>query len=359
LNTQYWYNSSSPVKVDSRVSAYYDQLKIFLNISGSDYDEYALEVLAQKDFETEQHRILNEIQIDTLRNSVSSLLLEMNFEQIKEDLLVLKFSEGSQEFYFPIQLKRGGYSFPPFYPIDQNGAPIVSNFTNEQVVRFTHFEGNPGEIYAYKYLENFNPADPPMGIVQTINPNLEVQGLFTSQNLTFTLQEKCFYFIQNDTLSNYGLTLYGGNNFFPEYKTIPELIPPLTYVSRPSELSEMLLSERPKATFDKYWLRLYSTEGAAKAAIRGYYSKIFKANKLFTDYKQGWKTDRGIIFIVFGVPSRVFRRNFMEVWQYEDGTTFEFRILSNLFAPNLYVLIRNENYRETWISKIKELRGGN
>ena len=96
----------------------------------------------------------------------------------------------------------------------------------------------------------------------------------------------------------------------------------------------------------------------AKSAIRTYYRKVAQANEIFTDYKPGWKTDRGILYVVYGTPKEVFRSNATETWVYDDELSFEFRILSNLFTPELYVLKRDQRYRESWISRVRVLRGG-
>jgi hypothetical protein len=85
---------------------------------------------------------------------------------------------------------------------------------------------------------------------------------------------------------------------------------------------------------------------------------VFAANLLFTDYKQGWKTDRGILYAIFGQPVEVYRSNFEEVWAY-NGFKFEFRIISNLFAPTFYILKRDDKYQEEWFKKMKAIRGGN
>jgi hypothetical protein len=85
------------------------------------------------------------------------------------------------------------------------------------------------------------------------------------------------------------------------------------------------------------------------------YFFIKKANELFTSYKEGWKTDRGMVYVIFGNPDRVFRENKKEIWLYGD-IRFEFKIISNLFAPKMYVLLRDKGYEKIWIKKITDLR---
>ncbi len=43
-----------------------------------------------------------------------------------------------------------------------------------------------------------------------------------------------------------------------------------------------------------------------------------KLINLFTSYKEGWKTDKGMIFIVLGPPDKVQRSKDREVWTYDQ-----------------------------------------
>ena len=121
------------------------------------------------------------------------------------------------------------------------------------------------------------------------------------------------------------------------------------------ELEEVKNAKDSKVAFENFWLNAYISSEAAAAAIRIYYRSIKQANELFTTYKEGWKTDRGMIYVIFGNPDRVFRENNKEIWLYKD-IKFEFKIVSNLFEPNMYVLLRNKGYEKLWIKKITNIR---
>jgi len=170
-----------------------------------------------------------------------------------------------------------------------------------------------------------------------------------------SLLQNHFYFIQSDTLSLEGLTLFMGPKHYPYMKLMDELIPPLTYFTSRSELDEIRNAKDPKIAFENFWLNIHISPEAAGAAIRSYYRAIKKANELFTSYKEGWKTDRGMVYVIFGNPDRVFRDNKKEIWLYGD-IRFEFKIISNLFAPKMYVLLRDKGYEKIWIKKITDLR---
>ena len=49
-----------------------------------------------------------------------------------------------------------------------------------------------------------------------------------------------------------------------------------------------------------------SPYSAGNGFQEGYYRRVRFANEEFTQYKDGWKTDRGMIYILFGPPNQVF-----------------------------------------------------
>jgi hypothetical protein len=55
-----------------------------------------------------------------------------------------------------------------------------------------------------------------------------------------------------------------------------------------------------------------------------YYARVEYANKHFSHFMEGWRTDMGMVYIMFGPPSNVERHPFdidskpYEVWAYYD-----------------------------------------
>ena len=71
------------------------------------------------------------------------------------------------------------------------------------------------------------------------------------------------------------------------------------------------------------------------------------ANKYFTSYKKGWKTDRGMIFIIYGLPDSLFKSGEEERWIYNPqgigtGIEFIFKYQENPFTFNHYILDRDK-----------------
>ena len=92
---------------------------------------------------------------------------------------------------------------------------------------------------------------------------------------------------------------------FPTILTAHEFAEPLVYLMGKNEhqkLMDMDDSEQIKEEMDRFWLSNIGSMSRAQLVINKFYSRVERANKQFTNFKEGWKTDRGKIFILFGPP---------------------------------------------------------
>ena len=79
--------------------------------------------------------------------------------------------------------------------------------------------------------------------------------------------------------------------------------------------------------------------------------------------QEGWRTDRGMIHIVMGVPDKVRRDKWNEVWLYGDednpnSVVFVFNQREHRLDDNIYVLDRSAMYRNTWDRVVTSWRNG-
>jgi GWxTD domain-containing protein len=80
-----------------------------------------------------------------------------------------------------------------------------------------------------------------------------------------------------------------------------------------------------KKRFEEYWERRNPTPGSKfNRAMVEYYKRVAYANENFKHYIDGWKTDRGMVYVIYGAPSAVDRHPMdveskpYEVWEYYD-----------------------------------------
>ena len=101
----------------------------------------------------------------------------------------------------------------------------------------------------------------------------------------------------------------------------------------------------------------------AREVIKAYYNRVQNANEFFTSYDEGWKTDRGIIYIIYGPPNVAKKYGYSETWIYGEENSyksinFNFVKVLNHFSDNDYVLIRSETYKDEYYKMADLLREG-
>lgn len=83
--------------------------------------------------------------------------------------------------------------------------------------------------------------------------------------------------------------------------------------------------EKKRELFRDYWKKKDPTQNTERNELmEEYYSRIAYVNKHFGHYVDGWKTDMGMIYIIFGSPSNIERHPFdfdskpYEIWTYYE-----------------------------------------
>ena len=179
----------------------------------------------------------------------------------------------------------------------------------------------------------------------------------------FVPTKKGFYHIQLDTTKRDGITLFNFSENFPEIKKADELVPPLRFITSRQEYDEISTSSNPKAAIEKFWLNCTGSQDRAKEIIRKYYNRVRDANLFFSSYLEGWKTDRGMIYLIYGAPNIIYRTATAEVWTYGEenninSLSYSFLKVNNPFSENDYTLERSSVYKQNWGSAVDIWRQG-
>ena len=193
----------------------------------------------------------------------------------------------------------------------------------------------------------------PDSIFQTSNPVLLKQsGLYILQksndNNTFDpLQGKTILVTEND---------------FPKITTPKDLIEALRYLTRNVEYEQLKNAPDPKAAADSFWLQRAGNFERGRKLIKEFYSRVQRANALFSDYREGWQTDMGLIYIIFGRPQAVYDKGRQQMWDYtrlaqESTLRFIFEQQQLPFGQS-YTLQRNPDYKSAWNDAVYEWRKG-
>lgn len=158
------------------------------------------------------------------------------------------------------------------------------------------------------------------------------------------------------------------NESYPRIADLHEMIEALTYIAFDDEIEFMQEAETPeeaKGRFDAFWGSRVPNRNLAASLIRLYYGRVEEATLYFTGYKEGWKTDRGMVYVVMGPPLYVDQRVESETWHYSYGdrdpaNTFIFEKVQYYVDQPFenYILQRRPYYQREWTRAVDLWRRG-
>lgn len=275
----------------------------------------------------------------TLQDNLSNNILKK-----KRNINILEFEQ------FPFSLSglmvlssieenNGKYKITPF--LDDNLAQIKNGF-------FAFFEvyrhNSESKDYKFFYQLAKEKSDEIItgDLIQTnlskekqqfylyVKPEKFLIGKYTlkviavDNNVINSIPEKKDYLALSQRVVNFTPTLL--SNLL---ENIDESINKLRYVANTTELSklkELSTTEEKITAFLDFWKNLDpSTNTDKNEALDEYYKRIDYANKNFKAYSDGWLTDKGQVFVIYGQPSSISSSNST----YESRITYEKWVYSN------------------------------
>ncbi|MCK5824064.1 MAG: GWxTD domain-containing protein [Ichthyobacteriaceae bacterium] len=179
-----------------------------------------------------------------------------------------------------------------------------------------------------------------------------------------TLSKTGIYVISSEIKINNGLTLLNFHNGYPLITQKENIAPPMRYLTTDEEFMAFEIgTENEKLNTEKLWASLSTNFAKMEKLFTTYYKRVQYANIYYTSYKEGWKTDRGMIYTIYGPPSSIYKTIDKEQWMYGLQNSalpvdFEFKKTKNSLSKNNYVLVRSSNKKEIWKTAIETWRKG-
>ena len=237
----------------------------------------------------------------------------------------------------------------------------------------------PGELFRLKYrapgIETLyldfykSDGDLPRPIVTQNSassfPRIPDTTMVLNYNETqyFSLPDEGMYHFRIDSLRTDGVTINHFGEDFPQVKTEKALFEPLFYLTTQSEFKRLQQSENLKLAVDDFWLKRASSKDRSRELIRVYYNRVLYSNLYFTSDREGWKTDRGMVFILFGPPDRMRDSGIEQRWYYisrrqNKVIEFVFERKANEFTNSDLIWRKNIESMQYWSSAVSSWRAG-
>lgn len=278
---------------------------------------------------------------DQLRNKNSISFLEVD-----------KSSVNTAQNYKVVSFRTG---YPSFNKV----------FSSDDVFNITYARSEIDTVYVKYYRNTFPLPRPPVTNLTSARPEFIPDSIFAysyKDTIPYRLPFEGMYHIQVDPNQQGGLTLFNFGNSYPRITTIDEMVGPLVYLTSTVEYDDLMNQTNKKVALDNFWLQVAGNVETSRELIRIYYNRVFYANYFFSSYKEGWKTDRGMMFIIYGAPNTLTKSAEAELWTYyrkkgKEPLRFTFSKVRNPYSDNDYQLER-DFVNSMWLQAVQDWRKG-
>jgi GWxTD domain-containing protein len=244
---------------------------------------------------------------------------------------------------------------------------VTQNFVKEtDSLEIRSLLNDKSDFKIVEYIHDFDYAVSPVVVNQRNAPKpLYVDTLLNMQtNTKFVVGRKVMCYFIKDTTDRSGICVLSVDSRYPKYTQATDLIKPLAYISTNHEYNGLRMTDNAKRALDQYWLSLHNGNHiTAKRTIKELYNRVSEANMLFTGYKEGWKTDKGMIYMVMGNPDLIRHTRDKEIWIYTkyakySEVNFTFSKRSNQFIEDHFELNRFTDFQQVWFPAVESIRNG-
>jgi len=263
--------------------------------------------------------------------------------------------------------KTSVYSEQNFNILNQNGIPYFDNIIPPGSVYKIQHRNPIHDKIQISFYKNQTPLPKPVFAVSPdavlYNKPDSVYTIDYSSNLYIGFSQEGLYKFRFDTSQVEGLILLNLGKDFPKVKAVKDILEPLAYITTSGEYNNLLKEQNKKLTVDNFWLKVGKSTSKARELIRIYYNRVYFANYYFTTSKPGWKTDKGMVYIVYGPPQNMQKTPISEIWlYYTKGTSkvisFTFLYKPTPFSIDNFDLQRSEDQDWHWREAIDSWRSG-
>ena len=247
----------------------------------------------------------------------------------------------------------------------------------DEYVNLIYTRGHIDSLYISFYKPFHEVPDPPSMLLPEKILDYEprqIVALPYSDTLPMMFPKEGIYLCSIDRNIKDGFTFLNLGPAYPKFTTPEVMIEPLVYLTSQDEMTALLTAPKPKAALDDFWIKCGGNVYKSRELIRIFYTRVMYSNYYFTSYKDGWRSERGMIYIIYGPPDKVYKTADGESWGYKKPNVrskwgsrftvtdsylfFNFKKRDNIFSNNDFYLSRSESLVTFWDRAIANWRKG-
>lgn len=303
--------------------------------------------------------------LELRRSAGRSFLLRITARDLNRDqesslvLRVERDANGSRQYFMPTD-STNGLPFFADHLMPGKAVRIRCEAFADRTLRGTHHAPDgalPTPVFA---TNSGNRSDPPAD--STFQVNVDKEGRFL-----FAPSEPGIYHFETDTTDGNALagrySLFVLEQSYPYVDDSADMLKPLRYITSMQEFDRLAAALQPRKAIERFWLDACGDRERAREAIRIYYGRVENANRHFSALVEGWRTDRGLVHIIFGTPTTIYKTEGNETWIYGEennlmSLTFNFVKRKSAFSDNDLVLDRDPVLKGAWYRNVESWRNG-
>jgi GWxTD domain-containing protein len=171
------------------------------------------------------------------------------------------------------------------------------------------------------------------------------------------------YHFRTDSTAQDGYTLVALDQSHPIIGSATDMLRPMRYITSVQEYDRLSKAPELRRAVEQFWLDAAGDRERAREAIRIYFERVETANHHFTSEVEGWRTDRGMVHIIFGRPTSIQKSDLSETWTYGEennlmSLVFTFVKRPGPFTENDLVLERDPILKGAWYRNVESWRNG-
>ena len=246
-----------------------------------------------------------------------------------------------------------------------------------EYVNLVYSGGKADSLFITYYKPFIEFPDPPSMLLPQKTLDYEPERIVAvsySDTMPMMFPRQGIYLCSVDRKIREGFTFMNFGVTFPAMNSPEAMIEPLVYIASQDEVAALRSAVKPKAALDEFWINCGGNIDKSRELIRIYFTRVLYSNYYFTSYKEGWRSERGMIYIIYGPPDKVYKTSDGESWGYrkpviksswggrysveEDYLFFNFKKKEDIFSDNVYYLSRSETLVTYWDKAVASWRKG-